>query len=170
MLTLAACTSTGAEEASSSGAPVTTAPELLEPPELPVLAEHPASKAPEDFSEQELQDWADEKMQQWMDDINEGWEDVVMDIDEPKDFLKWYPTDPHGHMLPFEAPEYGELLITLEPYDWEVGARSDLAYVGSNTMLRVGERDKDLRSVTVVTQDRTFEYVATREDWPPFEN
>ncbi len=169
LLGLAACTATGTEEAAPSKPAVKAASEQLEPSELPAPEEKQPTKAPEDYSKKELQDWADEKMQQWMDDINEGWEDVVMDIDEPKDFLKWYPTDPHGHMLPFEAPEYGELLITLEPYAWEVDAHSDLAYVGSNTMLRIGERDKDLRSVTVVTQDGQFEYVATRADWPPVE-
>ncbi|MFJ2143997.1 hypothetical protein [Arthrobacter sp. JUb115] len=166
---LAACTSSGSEEPLPSEPAAAFAPEKPEPAELPAPAEKPAPKASKDYSDEELQEWANEKMQQWMDDISKGWEDVVMDIDEPKDFLKWYPTDPHGHMLPFEAPEYGELLITLEPYDWEVDAHSDLAYVGSNTMLRVGERDKDLRSVTVVTQDGEFEYVATREEWPSAE-
>lgn len=169
-LALASCTSTEFEQVRASTTAVEPAPGQQETSELPALAEPTASKAPEDYSDKELQDWADEKMQQWMDEINEGWEDVVMDIYEPEDFLKWYPTDPHGHMLPFEAPEYGELLITLEPYEWEVDARSDLAYVGSNTMLRVGEQDKNLRSVTVVTQDGEFKYVATREDWPPFES
>lgn len=46
----------------------------------------------------------------------------------------------------------------------------DLVYVGSNTMLRVGERDRDLRSVTVVTEDGKHTYTATREEWPPHEN
>ncbi|MFJ2619071.1 hypothetical protein [Glutamicibacter sp. NPDC087344] len=120
-------------------------------------------------SEKELAAWAEEKKQDWMDDINEGWEDVVMDIDEPADFLKWYPSDPHGHIESFQAPRYGHLVLTLEPYAWETDAFSDLAYVGSNTMLRIGARDKNLQSVTVVTRDQEHSYEATRENWPPVE-
>ena len=105
-----------------------------------------------------------------MDDINEGWEDVVMDIQKPADFLKWYPTDPHGHIKSFQATEYGHLLVTLKPYKWESSAEMDLAYVGSNTMLRVGERDRNLQSVTVMTDDGKHTFTATRKEWPPHGN
>lgn len=127
----------------------------------------PSAIASKQYSKKELQDWADEKLQQWMDDINEGWENVVMDIDKPKDFLKWYPTDPHGHIESVIAPAYGKLVVALEPYPWESSPEADLAYVGSNMMLRIGEHADEMKVITVVTQDGKHEYVATREQWTP---
>lgn len=136
-------------------------------PDSPEASPTPA--AAEEMTEEELAVWADEKLQQWMDAINEGWEDVAMDIHQPSDFLKWYPTDPHGHIVSVKAPAYGELVITLEPYKWESSPTDDLAYVGSNTMLRIGEREPNLERITVLTQDGKHSYVATRAQWPPME-
>lgn len=108
--------------------------------------------------EKDLECWADEKYNQWLASMDETYRGMCGKISRLADYHQCIPSDPHGFVDSVEAPEPGELLVTLADGVWQDNTYDTeeipgIDFVSSNMAVRIAEKDVGLKQVTVMTAD-----------------